>query len=653
MNDTINTFLNNFHFIRPLWLFAILALIMAVALLKRLNQNQSPWQRFLPPHLTKALLDNSQKSQTNKNQHIPLLLKPFTIGLLTIIALAGPTWKKLPQPVYQIEKGAVLIMDMSYSMYANDLKPNRLTRARYKAIDLLANINEGDIGLIAYAGDAFIISPLTKDIKNIELLLPSLTPEIMPVLGSNPLAALSLAHEMLINAGHLDGDIYWFTDGIDNEDLIDIHDWSNDFGHKLNILGVGTTNGAPIKLPSGELLKDDNGRIVVPKLYQQRLAAAALRSQGKYQTITNNANDIETLTTYDTEGLTQSNQTKNKNKSQTGDQWEEQGPWLIFIILPLLLTYFRRGTALLLMPFISFLTLFPSLFLSTPSYANDEIKTEIKKESSTTAQNLWNNLWLTKDQQGQEKFNQNQFENAAITFENPLWQGSSHYKAGNYQQALDSFKQSNTSEALYNQGNALAQLQQYKEAIKAYKKALKIDPELQDAKENIAKIEELQKQQDKKDSNDKNKDKNEEQKNKEDQEQQGDQQQNDQSGDQNKESDQQKENGSNGEQSQDKNNQDEQKQQDSKKQNSNDSDKEKKQDQQQKESNGEKNEQKSDEKSLAQISDDKKNQETQQKHQQLLNKVTDDPYLLLRNKMQLEYQKRKQENNRQGAQKKW
>ena len=653
MNDALNTFITNIHFIRPLWLLAILGLFIALILLKRYRYNQSPWQQFLPPHLTKVLLESSQNGQATKQSS--LLLKPFIIGLFTIIALAGPTWQKLPQPVYQIEKGAVLIMDMSYSMYANDLKPNRLTRARYKAIDLLASINEGDIGLIAYAGDAFIISPLTKDIKNIELLLPSLTPEIMPVLGSNPLAALTLAHEMLINSGHIKGDIYWFTDGIDNEDLIDIHHWSSDFGHKLNILGIGTANGAPIKLPSGELLKDDDGRIVVPKLPQQRLASVALRSQGRYQTITNNENDIDALTSIKTETSphSQSEQKEDEDKFQTGDQWKEEGPWLIFIILPLLLSYFRRGTALLVIPLIASLTLLPAMFFSTVSYAasKDEIKTPI--EPSSTAQKLWQNLWETKDQQGQQKFNNKAFKDAANTFEDPLWQGSSHYKAGDYQQALNSFKQGNTSEALYNQGNALAQLQQYDEAIKTYKQALKLDPNLNDAKENIAKIEELKKQQEQQ---------NKEDQNNENKEQQGDKQENEQSKEQNKQDDQQgkpqdnkqKENNAGDEQSQDQKNKNAQDKQNNNKKNSDkdkDNEKNKEQDQQQKKNDDEKSKQET--KSVAQINAEKKDKETQQKHQQLLNKVTDDPYLLLRNKMQLEYQKRKQENNRQGAQKKW
>ena len=238
--------MTDFHFIRPLWLIAIVIVFFALYLLKRFRLSQSGWQQFLPRHLATALLEGDNGNSQVKTNKPRSLVIPLLIGLLTIIALAGPTWNKLPQPVYQTERGSVLIMDMSYSMYATDLIPNRLTRARYKAIDLLEQLSDGEIGLIAYAGDAFIISPLTEDVNNIKLLLPALSPDIMPELGSNPISALMLADKMLKNSGHVKGDIYWLTDGIDSEDIQDITEWSRAVPHQLNILGIGTKTGAPI-----------------------------------------------------------------------------------------------------------------------------------------------------------------------------------------------------------------------------------------------------------------------------------------------------------------------------------------------------------------------------------------------------------------------
>lgn len=649
----------DFHFIRPLWLLAILLLIAALYLLKRLRVSQSGWDKILPNHLAQVLIiQNSSGAidrknniqQQNKSQNKPLSLLPVAmIGLLTILALAGPTWKKQPQPVFKINQGSVLIMDMSYSMYATDISPNRLTRARYKAIDLLDNLTEGDVGLIAYAGDAFTISPLTEDTNNIKLLLPSLSPALMPELGSNPLAALTLADEMLKNSGHIQGDIYWFTDGIDQDDISDINQWSKEHPHNLHILGVGTLNGAPIKLPNGELLKDNNGNIVIPHLSVGYLSGLAKQGRGSYQTMSNDNQDIDALlasNAFNKQQIKSNKQQKNSEQlsDQLGDQWQEVGPYLILLILLLLLGYFRRGNIVMLLPL--------ALLLAPQQQAKA---------------GLWQDLWKTSDQQAQQKYNKKDYQQAAEQFNNPLWQGSAFYKAGDYQKALAAFKQDNSAQALYNQGNALAKLQKFDQAITAYKKALAKDPNLEDAQKNKQLLEQLKKQQqdqqkqdqknqDKKNKqSDKNKDKKQQdQDNKEQQNQGKNQQQNKENAQQSK--DQQKNKPSVHQQS------------DEKKANKQTQNK-KKSDEQQK---AQQAKEQADKKQAAKNKADKEltpeqkaaqakaklvkeqhDKEMQQKYQQLLNKVTDDPYLLLRNKMQLEYQKRRGNTQSRGSDKKW
>tara|TARA_R110002167_G_scaffold179835_2_gene379744 strand:+ start:42860 stop:44917 length:2058 start_codon:yes stop_codon:yes gene_type:complete len=680
---SFNLFISHFHFVRPYWLLAILALLPILWRLKKHRFYQSPWQQFLPSHLSQVLIEGSSSTNVNKKsitEHA-FLFKPFIIGLLSIIALAGPVWKKLPQPVYQTERGSVLIMDMSYSMYATDVKPNRLTRARFKAIDLLKRINEGDIGLIAYAGSAFVISPLTQDIKNIELLLPSLTPEIMPELGANPVAALTLAHEMLLNAGHLTGDIYWFTDDVDNEEIADIYEWSTKFGHQLNILGIGSESGAPITLPSGELLKDNSGAIVVPRLPSQKLKSLASRGHGNYQTIKNDDSDISNLIIKDE--IAQINQDKKQQNQQTGDQWQEQGAWLLLLVLPLMISYFRRGSTLLMLP-LSYIPLLFSLsysLVSPASFAAESTDKKVTEQESkplnqqentqntskpstaetltSTSKTIWQNLWQTNDQQAQEQYNQEHYQDAAKQFENSQWQGSSYYKAGNYQEALDAFKKgkkANSANSLYNQGNALAQMKEYDQAIESYEKALDKNPELQDAKDNIEKIKQLQKEQEK------NKEQQQGDKSKEDQSQDSqpqdsqpqDKQSKEQQNQQKSDDSQKQKKDSPGEQPENDKQKESEPQDSSKKQKDKEAEKKQQKPQEQKSAEQtEKQDKQGEKKTAAQIAAEQQAKETEQKHQQLLNKVTDDPYLLLRNKMQLEYQKRKQDGASRGVKKKW
>ena len=442
---------------------------------------------------------------------------------------------------------------------------------------------------------------------------------------------------MLVNAGHNSGDIYWFTDGIDNIDIQDITQWSRDHPYRLNILGVGTKTGAPIKLSNGELMKDDNGAIIVPKLPVQALRGLAQRGRGNYTTLTHDNKDIERLIYKPM--VTDTDNTK--ESENTGDQWQEFGPYLLLLVLPLLLSYFRRGALLVTLPF--------ALLLMPNKNAHAD---------------MWQDLWKTKDQQGQAHFKSEQYQQAAAEFKNPLWQGSAHYKAGDYEQALAAFQQENTADALYNQGNALAKLQKIDEAIAAYDKALQLDANLADAKNNKAILEQLKQQQENQDQqsgdDQQEQDKDQEQQNQDGESQdsqsqdgenkEGEQQQGDQNGQQNSEQKDQSEQGESSEQqdSEDQQAQKDQQQADSEPQEQTD-EQQAKEAQQAKDTEESNDAQSAEAKQIA----EQLAKETEQKHQQLLNKVTDDPYMLLRNKMQLEYQKRNQDRRNVGVKKKW
>src|SRR5690606_16997643 len=137
----------------------------------------------------------------------------------------------------------------------------------------------------AYASDAFTISPLTSDGSNLSNLIRALSPDIMPSPGSYPIRALNLADQLLRDAGHNEGDIYWLTDGIDNADVVDINNFINATNHRLSILAVGTPEGAPIKLPDGRMLRDSSDNIVIPTLIAGNLESLAKRSGGRFSVV--------------------------------------------------------------------------------------------------------------------------------------------------------------------------------------------------------------------------------------------------------------------------------------------------------------------------------------------------------------------------------
>ncbi|MFT6952262.1 MAG: Ca-activated chloride channel family protein, partial [Paraglaciecola sp.] len=458
--------LADFHFLRPLWLMALIPLILLVAVITYLHKQQSGWQSVLAGHLYTHLVTSENSKQTKP----PLYL--LAVGwVLATLAIAGPTWERLPQPVYQLHSGKVVVIDMSLSMRATDVKPNRLARARYKAIDLVNAIAEGETGLVAYAGDAFTISPLSSDGQNLTTLIPSLTPEIMPVAGSEPYLGLLAAIELLTNAGYQQGEIFWITDGIENNQVNEVNKLLRNTPFRLSILAVGTEEGAPIQLTNGDFMKDSSGAIVLPKLSVSNLRTLASTGRGRYIAMSSDDEDIDYLKNQSL--LERQNKQQDEQSADNfGDKWKEMGPYLLLLILPLAAYGFRRGMVSLFL-----------LSMLTPLY------------SPTANANTLTDIWKTGDQQGQQAMAQQDFAGAAEAFDDPLWRGTAYYKNQDYQQALEAFRQSDSTDALYNQGNALAQLGELEQAMATYDKVLAKDPAHEDARANKALLEQQQKEQ--------------------------------------------------------------------------------------------------------------------------------------------------------------
>ena len=473
--------ISQFHFIRPLWLIALLPLV-ALWFGKRYLGQATEWQQFLPAHLARVLLSSSR---INKTQRFTALL---VFWLVACVALAGPSWQKIEKPVFQIKRASVIVMDMSMSMRATDIKPDRLTKARFKALDLAEAINDGEVALVAYAGDAFTISPLTPDARNLTALLPSLTPEIMPELGSYPLSGLEKASELLSQAGYPSGDIFWLTDGIELEDQKALQDFASATPYRLNILAIGTSQGAPIKMADASLLKDHRGSIVIPKLNAKPLSRLATLTGGLFVSTTANDSDIKRLAS-----LTPPSMDKQGKPTEesllTGDDWQEFGPYLVLLILPFVLSWFRRGATLgWILPLFLFVQ-------PKTAMAENEVrpltKGNVENVQATEPSSWLDFVFNTQDQVATKQFEQGQYAQAQSNFEHNNWKGAAAYKAGDYEAAHEYFSRDTSANGWYNRGNSLAQLNRIDEAIDAYRQALRLAPEMQQAKENKELLEKL------------------------------------------------------------------------------------------------------------------------------------------------------------------
>ena len=569
--------MQDFHFLRPVWLLAAIPAILLVGVMWRVNSNVTAWDKAIDKNLLPFLLDRSK----NAAQRTPLLMLLFA-WILSALSMAGPVWEELPQPVQKREDALVIVLDLSLSMFAPDHNPSRLDLAKRKLRDILALREEGQTALVVYAGDAHTVTPLTDDVVTIDALVPSLSPNIMPLFGSDPIPAIDMAISLLDDIESSDGRILLITDGIsgfDQEQLIT--DQIQDTGYELLVMGVGTEEGAPIRTSDGSFLTDQNGAMVVPTLNRNVLQSLVNRVNGRYHDIQLSDADLAYLLTentlLDNEELTE--------VEEEFDVWNEAGPYFLLLVLPLCALSFRKGWL-----FTTFLAFVINLHLPSKNALAFE----------------WIDLWKTKDQQAAEAFADENHELAASLFEQTGWRGAANYRAKNYESAIASFSTTDTADGHYNRGNALALAGNLPEAIAAYDVAISRDPEHADAIYNKEIVERLL----------------EEQESEQGENQEGENQEN--QSEQNSQSESQ-------EQNQNSENQDQESQEGNEEQQQNEQQNEAPEEQESSESNSEQN-----------TPSESSNEEfeDQQALEQWLRRIEDDPGELLRRKFRYQYRQR-------------
>jgi len=454
--------LEHFHFIQPLWLLALLPLAVTLWLIGRHHQVNSPWRKVVDAQLLPLLLDD-QKTQSSR---LPLWL--LSLGwLLAVLALADPAWEQQPQPLRQTGTSRVIVLDLSRSMLAPDLKPSRLVRARFKVEDILAYDEEGQTGLVVFAGDAFTVSPLTRDADTIRAQLRALDPAIMPSQGSRADLGLLKAQELLQQAEVKRGQVVLIADGVEGDKAADAAGRLRAAGYEVSVLGVGTSAGAPIPDGRGGTLRDNSGKPLLAALDNAALAAVAKAGGGHYSALHGDQRDLDIiLRTRVADGDSV------QSDDLQAQKWKGQGPLLAVLILPLAALAFRRGWVL------SVMLCAGTLAPTQPAMAFG-----------------WDELWQRKDQQAAEALHKGEYEQAARLAEDPAYRGSALYRQGDYEKAVEDFNRAPGADASYNRGNALARLSKYKEAISAYDQALELRPGMEDALANKAAVEALLNQQ--------------------------------------------------------------------------------------------------------------------------------------------------------------
>lgn len=625
--------IGDFHFLRPWFLLALLALPLFALVWRHARADGGGWRGVVDAQLLPHLIDPVAVRGSRGAWWLA-----SCAWVIACLAVAGPAWEREPAALYRGESARVIALGLTPSMLATDVQPNRLARARFRIDDLLKQSGDTQTALIAYAGDAFVVAPLTDDANTVRNLVDALDPDVMPVRGNSTSRAIATAVNLIHQAGLQRGQIVLIADSV-SDDAVAAARSAQAQGITVSVLGVGTAAGAPVALPEGGFMKDGNGQIVLPKVEEARLREVAQAGGGSYIALSGDARDLAQLPS------TQTDVAKSANDAgvATSERFRDRGAWLLLALLPLVLIGFRRGWLMTL-----------ALVFTLPSAPAQALS--------------FRDLWQRPDQQAASALAAGDPKQAQEVGASPQWQGSAAYRNGKFDEATQAFAQGQNADAAYNKGNALAKAGKFEEAIAAYDTALQRQPDLADAKANRDAVEQFLKQQQRKndkstqgDKDDKNQQqkpgdqqKQDSDKNQSDKDQSGkDKSDQDQSGQDQQSKDQQSKDGKQDEQSKDqnagKNGKDESTPKDEQGKSASEEQQQKLKDeidkqmaQQAKEGEQQPKDGKPDAKAMREA--DPAEQEKQQALEQWLERVPDDPGGLLRRKFAIEYQRRMQQS---------
>ncbi len=402
----------------------------------------------------------------------------LTAILLTAVALSGPQYGFRWQEVERKGIDIMIALDCSRSMLAKDVPPTRLDRAKREIIDLLTMLEGDRIGLVAFAGQAFLQCPLTLDYEAFHIFLNGLSPDSISVGGTDMSAAIDIALEGFEKTANTEKAIILITDGesTGGDPLAAAEKAAKD-GIKLFCIGVGDTEGAPVPSKTGGFQKGSNGTIVLTRLDEESLKKMAALTGGMYVGSVAGDMDLDVIYHQEIRGKMDVATLTTQRKQI----WEDRFQWPLLLALAALISEMfipaaKRGVLLLLL---------------TGMIVFSGVKP------------LWAESFSESSQLGQGAYEKGKYDDALKHFidaqlekpESPEINyniGNVYYKKGEYDAALRQYRKvietkepALRQKAFYNLGNTSFRMNRIDEAIKDYEAALKIEPQDKQAAQNL------------------------------------------------------------------------------------------------------------------------------------------------------------------------
>ncbi len=364
-----------------------------------------------------------------------LLMWCALLGLtFAVIAAAGPSWQKIEMPLYGKQNPLMIVLNMSSDMQETDLTPTRLERAKYQIRDFVSWLTAAQIGMVVYSDEPYALTPLTDDGNIVLNLLPAMTDDIMPSNGDRLDRAIEFSVAKIQAAGYSTGRLLVMTPDVGQRlDLaIEQAKKAAASGFVVDVIGVSDRPNEKLQLVA-EAGKGQYHSIKADEQWLENLASAISRHEGALMT--------------------------EKNKRTV---WLDAGWYFLGIPLLCCLLFFRKGLLVIM------------LLMSVEAQAG---------------------FFENSNQEALQAFNREDYDMAARRFSDRNWQAATAYRQGNYQRAYELYQQDNSSEGLYNQGNALAKGGKIDEAIAKYEEVLRSNPAHEDAKFNLEYLKQQQQQQ--------------------------------------------------------------------------------------------------------------------------------------------------------------
>lgn len=470
-----------FRFESPIYLY-LLVLIPLLALIRYLSyRNQKKrLRKFGEPSLLKALMPDVSRFRPS----VKFWILQGALALL-IVMLARPQMGTKINHEKRVGIETIIAMDISNSMRAEDIVPNRLDRSKMMVENLVDHFTNDKIGLIVFAGDAFVQLPITSDYVSAKMFLSSIDPSMMASQGTDIARAIEMASHSFTQEEGIGKAIVVITDGEDHEGgAVEAAEAAKKNGMRVYVLGVGSTQGAPIPVPgTGNYMQDNTGNIVMSALNEDMCKQVAQAGGGAYIHVENNSAAQEQLDN-ELDKLAKK-ETSTAVYSEFDEQFQAFGVLALLLLILEICIFDRRN------PLLKHVSLFGKRKVAVMLL----FLTALSVTAQTDRQYI---------RQGNKQFRMGDYPNAEVSYRKAIEQNPKNPQASfNLGNALMAQKKDSAAvtqfenasrletnplrkaQSFHNIGVICQTHKMYGEAIEAYKNALRLNPNDDETRYNL------------------------------------------------------------------------------------------------------------------------------------------------------------------------